>query len=420
MAQRFWLIRANRVINRMGSPRWRRCCRGVVFGILAFLVGSYVERALPRMWVHQGLVSWAIGLAQLWLFASSLAYLAVKVVHGLEWLWELMPRPPVQVFAPASAGEFNPSLENEDAEVSEPGDAPVDVGRRKLFRYAAAAAASIPFGASIYGFASERLHYTVQRVELPIHNLPARLDGLRIVQLSDIHIGDFMPREEVRRAVAMANELEADIVMLTGDYITGSRDPLEACAAELGQLRAPLGVWACNGNHEAYAGVEAEAEAVFFRHGMRLLRQRNAELQWRGAKFNLIGVDYQKEFARLTARARMLPGVDGLVRRDIPNILLSHNPNSFPKAAELGIELSLAGHTHGGQIQIEIVDHRWSPARFMTSYVAGLYQLPTATVVEGAAASKACLYVNRGLGTIGIPIRLGAQPEISLHTLRSA
>ena len=423
MAQRFWLIRGNRVINRMGSPRWRRCCRGVLIAVLAFVTVSFLDRVLLRMWSHQGLLSWTVGFAQLWVFASSMAYLAVKLVHGLEWLWELMPKPAVQVLAPASAGEFSPSLESEDADdASVEDDAPVDVGRRRLFRYVAAAAASVPFGASIYGFASERLHYTVQHVDLPIHNLPARLDGLRIVQLSDIHIGDFMPREEVRRAVAMANELEADIAMLTGDYITGSRDPLEACATELGQLRAPLGVWACNGNHEIYAGVENETEAVFFHHGMRLLRQQNVELQWRGAKFNLIGVDYQKEFSGLTARALMLPGVEGLVRRDIPNILLSHNPNSFPKAAELGIELSLAGHTHGGQIQIEIVDHRWSPARFITSYVAGLYQLPTATVIEGpgAAASKACLYVNRGLGTIGIPIRLGAQPEISLHTLRSA
>jgi predicted MPP superfamily phosphohydrolase len=240
--------------------------------------------------------------------------------------------------------------------------------------------------------------------------------------LSDIHIGDFMPRTEVRRAVAMANELEADIAMLTGDYVTSSRDPLEDCAAELGQLRAPLGIWACNGNHEIYAEVEDEIEAVFLRHGMRLLRQQNVELHWRGAKFNLIGVDYQKEFSGLAARAQMLPGVESLVRRDIPNILLSHNPNSFPKAADLGIELSLAGHTHGGQIQIEIVDRRWSPARFITSFVAGMYQLPLATAAEvpGAAAGQACLYVNRGLGTIGIPARLGAKPEISLLTLRSA
>jgi len=108
--------------------------------------------------------------------------------------------------APAPAGEFNAAEVDSGLD-----DAPVDVGRRTLFKYAGAVAASIPFGASIYGFTSERLNYTVQRVELPIHNLPAPLDGLRIVQLSDIHIGDFMPREELRRAVAMANELEADV-----------------------------------------------------------------------------------------------------------------------------------------------------------------------------------------------------------------
>jgi hypothetical protein len=440
MAQRFWLNHANRIINRMGSSRWRRGCRGLVIAILGFVIVSFADRIFLRNFPRSGLVSWAMGLSQLWLFASSMAYLAVKLVNALEWFWGLLPQPRVPVLAPAAAGGCNaplhPSTRNHGARRGPRGmgshgragvdaglgDAPENAGRRKLFQYAAMAAACIPFGASIYGFASERLHYTVQRVELPIHHLPAPLNGLRIVQLSDIHIGDFMPREEVRRAVAMANELEADVAMLTGDYVTGSRDPLEDCAAELGQLRAPLGIWACNGNHEIYAGVEDETAAVFLRYGMRLLRQQNVELQWRGAKFNLIGVDYQKEFAGLRARAQILPGVESLMRRDIPNILLSHNPNSFPKAAELGIELSLAGHTHGGQIQIEIVDHRWSPARFMTSYVAGLYQLPMASVVEGpgATASKACLYVNRGLGTIGIPARFGVKPEISLLTLRSA
>ncbi len=408
MAQRFWLNHANRIINRMGSSRWRRWCRGLVITILGFVIVSFADRIFLRSFPRSGLVSWAMGLSQLWLFTSSIAYLAVKLVNALEWFWGLLPKPRAPVLAPAAAGECNASLHpgtrnhgraGVDAGL---GDAPEDAGRRKLFQYAAMAAACLPFGASVYGFASERLHYTVQRVELPIHRLPAPLDGLRIVQLSDIHIGDFMPREEVRRAVAMANELEADVAMLTGDYVTGSRDPLEDCAAELGQLRVPLGIWACNGNHEIYAGVEDEIEAVFLRYGMRLLRQQNVELQWRGAKFNLIGVDYQKEFAGLRARAPMLPGVESLMRRDIPNILLSHNPNSFPKAAELGIELSLAGHTHGGQIQIEIVDHRWSPARFMTSYVAGLYQLPMASVVAGPGATA----------SEGVPLR---QPRIGNH-----
>ena len=121
----------------------------------------------------------------------------------------------------------------------------------------------------------------------------------------------------------------------------------------------------------------------------------------------------------------------------MPNILLSHNPNSFNRAAELGIELSLAGHTHGGQIQVEILDHRLSPARFITDYIAGLYQRPLFAPApnERAAASSrkfspslfppqssslAHIYVNRGLGTVGAPVRLGVPPEISLLVLRTA
>jgi len=123
----------------------------------------------------------------------------------------------------------------------------------------------------------------------------------------------------------------------------------------------------------------------------------------------------------------------------MPNILMSHNPNSFNRAAELGIELTLSGHTHGGQIQVEILDHRLSPARFITDYVAGLYQRPMfAPAPNDRAASAsafdknreslfpnrstalASIYVNRGLGTVGAPVRLGVPPEITLLTLRRA
>jgi predicted MPP superfamily phosphohydrolase len=113
----------------------------------------------------------------------------------------------------------------------------------------------------------------------------------------------------------------------------------------------------------------------------------------------------------------------------MPNILLSHNPNAFPRAAELGIELTLAGHTHGGQVTVEILDRRFSPARFLTRYIAGPFERPlgAAAVLEdeqawaAASASPASLlYVNRGLGTIFAPLRLGVPPEISLFKLRRA
>jgi predicted MPP superfamily phosphohydrolase len=162
---------------------------------------------------------------------------------------------------------------------------------------------------------------------------------------------------------------------------------------------------------------------------MKLLRQENAEVRWRGGAFNLIGVDYQRQLDSEQNRAPMLIGAEPLVRGDIPNILLSHNPNSFPRAAELGIELSLAGHTHGGQVRVEILDYRWTPAEFFTPYVAGDFHRPLRSSSRFSdedvfstpgfqQLSSSTLYVNRGLGTIGAPVRLGVPPEITLITLR--
>ena len=262
-----------------------------------------------------------------------------------------------------------------------------DASRRTLFRYAAYLAGSLPFIAATYGFAAGRLRYTIERVDVPIANLPPELDGLRIAQLSDIHIGDYMPPHEIARAVAMANELQPDISFVTGDFVSSEGDPLDACINELAKLRAPLGVWGCNGNHEIYAGVEDEAERLFREKGMRLLRARNEVIEHKGARFNLLGVDYQRDHMVSGERTGpMLTEIQHLVRRDMPNILLSHNPNSFPRAAELGIELSLAGHTHGGQIKVEIVDHNITPARLISPFVAGLYRLPMASCRHNASS----------------------------------
>jgi predicted MPP superfamily phosphohydrolase len=249
------------------------------------------------------------------------------------------------------------------------------------------------------------------------------------VQLSDIHIGSYMSVSDVRRVVDMSNDLVADLAVVTGDFLTGAGDPLEDCIRELSRLRAPLGVWGCNGNHEIYAEAEAVAAKLFARHGMELLRRESVELVRHSQRFNLIGVDYQRPRDIDDRPLAMLDGVEPLVRRDMPNILLSHNPNAFPRAAELGIELTLAGHTHGGQVKIEILDRTLSPARFLTPYIAGRFKRPLGASEKlgdeqawSAAPTRpaSLLYVNSGLGTIFAPVRLGVPPEISLFTLRRA
>jgi predicted MPP superfamily phosphohydrolase len=434
LSQRFWYRAIWRITSHWGRVSFRVGARLIYVCLLLLTIVSIAEGlTLGRKGVmpHSSMTTVLTGL---WFFSTFFAYLAVKTVHTLERLWRWLHAEIVKHAEPAQREAASSSAASESPETVP------DPSRRYFFRAATAAAGAAPFLGAMYGFAAERLNYQVRRVEIPIPNLPSALDGMKIVQISDIHLSGYMSRTQVGRAVDMANDLGADLAVVTGDLITGMGDPIADCVDEIRHLRAPLGIWGCNGNHEIYARAEDEAVDLFAQAGMRLLRQHNAQISFKGAQFNLIGVDYQRERSSKGQRQQTLSNVEPLVRRDMPNILLSHNPNSFNRAAELGIELSLAGHTHGGQIQVEILDHRLSPARFITDYIAGLYQrplfapAPTDRASSVASASRkfspslfppqssamAHIYVNRGLGTVGAPVRLGVPPEISLIVLRSA
>ena len=396
-------MRAWSWIGSFSNSNWRFGLHAVLIALAAMLLATVLDPLLGHGVSRLSSGSFNLGkslttITRLWMVASFFGFLAVESVGAIEWVTNVAAR--LLPHSGAIAGGFSPS-------------------RRTFFQYAAVLAGGFPFFAATYGFAAGRLRYTIERVDVPVANLPAELDGLRIAQLSDIHIGDYMPPLEIARAVTMANDLQPDISFVTGDFVSSEGDPLDACITELSRLRAPLGVWGCNGNHEIYAGVEDEAERLFREKGMRLLRAQCAVVEHNGARFNLLGVDYQRD--HMTSgepTGPMLHEIEALIRHDMPNILLSHNPNSFRRAAELGVELSLAGHTHGGQVKFEIVDHSVSPARLITPFVAGLYRLPIAR--NGNGSQKAALYVNRGLGTFGFPVRIGVPPEITLLTLRQA
>jgi hypothetical protein len=425
LSQRYWFARAWRFAERIDNPGWRKGIRGALIAALAAIALVALTAAGRNIWGGVSRGSWWWAFFGLWLTSSIISYLFIKIIAGAEWLWKhLRKSPPVKPILPAAQPAFSASAAPSES---------INHSRRYFFQAAGVIAGAVPFVSGVYGFVAERFRFDVREVEIPVANLPPALDGLRITQLSDIHIGSYMPVAQVRRAVGLANELKGDLVVVTGDFVTGRRDPLEDCITELSRLRAPLGVWGCNGNHEIYARVEEKSAELFQKFGMKLLRQENAEVRWNGSAFNLLGVDYQRQHDAENNPSPMLVGVKPLVRRDVPNILLSHNPNSFPKAAELGIELSLAGHTHGGQVRVEILDYRWSPADFFTPYVAGLYKRPLFApserneneIVVSRPANHlqpltSSIYVNRGLGTIGAPVRLGVPPEITIITLRRA
>jgi len=434
LSQRFWYRALWRMTSHWGRNSLRIGTRAAYVLMLLLVIVTTAEgfsRGHGRIVPHGSMITVFTGL---WFSSALFAYLAVKAVHSLERCWRWLHT------VAAKRVVSSPQAGTEASSPSLPAETVADPGRRYFFRAATAAAGAAPFLGAMYGFAAERLNYRVRRVEIPISNLPAALDGMQIVQLSDIHLSGYMSRSEVRRAVHMANDLGADLAVVTGDLITGIGDPIADCVDELRNLHAPLGIWGCNGNHEIYARAEDEAASLYAQAGMRLLRHEHAQINFKGAYFNLIGVDYQRERTSTGQRQKTLANVATLVRRDMPNILLSHNPNSFNRAAELGIELSLAGHTHGGQIQVEILDHRLSPARFITDYIAGLYSRPLFAPAPNERASSvasasrtfspslfaapsspmAHIYVNCGLGTVGAPVRLGVPPEITLLVLRSA
>ena len=254
-----------------------------------------------------------------------------------------------------------------------------------------------------YGVFIERSQLVLREQKLEIPGLPADLDGVRLVQLTDIHLSPFLSKAVLERAVAMANETRAQVALVTGDLITTRRDPLDDCLQALGGLRADAGVFGCMGNHEVYARSQEYTEREGARRGLLFLRQAARPLRFGNATLNLAGVDYQNR------RKRYLEGAEKMIVPGAFNVLLSHNPDVFRVAARQGYPLTISGHTHGGQVRTEILHEDLNIARFYTPYVDGVYR-------EGAAS----IFVSRGIGTIGIPVRIGAPPEVALlHLCRA-
>ncbi|HEV2729378.1 MAG TPA: metallophosphoesterase, partial [Terriglobales bacterium] len=243
--------------------------------------------------------------------------------------------------------------------------------------------------------------------------LPKSFDGFRIAQLSDIHMGPFTTEDYIRRCVAITNGLKPDLIALTGDYITWDPGLERRVVSVLAGLRAPHGVFGCLGNHEEESDTEEYVSSLFTAQGIRILRQERMPIRLGGEELNLIGIDcprtqseqdgeeeYRRDVNRRLPRQLVVP--------DTVNILLSHEPSMFvfDRAAELGIDLILAGHTHGGQLALEFVHRGLNISHLLYRYTSGWYEK------DGSQ-----LYVNRGIGTIGFPIRLGARPEITLLEL---
>ncbi len=283
-------------------------------------------------------------------------------------------------------------------------DPPADPARRLVLARAVAGSAAVVAG-SATAFATRRAFGPAQVTEVPVvlERLPPALSGLTIAQITDLHVGPTIREKEVRRVVEQTNGLGADVIAITGDLVDGSVAQLGHIVAELGKLQARHGVFFVTGNHEYYSGA-AQWTAMLRRLGIRVLSGERVAIGDAGASFDLAGMDDWREVAG-GDHPGGYPGAlrDALAGRDPERslVLLQHQPRDMDAAVASGVELQISGHTHGGQIV---------PFNLLVSlaypYVAGLYR-------HRCAAGTGQIFVSRGTGFWGPPMRLGAPPEIA-------
>jgi predicted MPP superfamily phosphohydrolase len=273
-------------------------------------------------------------------------------------------------------------------------------------------AVALGYGSIFWGYAVGQRRVEVDRVELPLPGLPPALEGLRVAQISDLHIGHQLRAPLLRELLAQVNALEPDLIVITGDVFDFDPSFIEEGCRELAALDAPLGVFAVLGNHDVYTGVEAVAKGLNEWTRIRVLRDEWTTVELAGAELALAGVeDPGSGWSEKDSTHAALARLAGELPAELPRLLLVHRPSYFADAARLGFPLALAGHTHGGQIALPAPGQHHNVSRLISRWTRGLFR---------DESTGALLYVNRGLGVAGPPVRLNCTREISLHRLIAA
>ena len=272
--------------------------------------------------------------------------------------------------------------------------------------WAGGASVALGFGSVLWGTSVGHYRVRVDRVELPARRFSARHRELRIAQISDLHIGPLLRPERVGEFVERVHRLEPDLIMITGDLFDFDGSYVDAGCAELGQLRARHGVFAVLGNHDVYTGTDVVAGGIERHTSIRLLRNEWDPLEIDGSVMVLAGIeDPGQGWTERESESPALKRIADEIPAELPSLLLAHRPSYFEQAARLGFSVVLSGHTHGGQVALPFA-HHYNPSRLIADQTRGVFHSRGST-----------LYVSRGIGMAGLPLRINCPREIALLRL---
>lgn len=381
LAQGYLFVHIRRAIKSLPVSGRFKSVAAVLVGIAIFVLFSannhFMFNPVTPAWPLEKAQVILLYASAIWTFGSILSAIVLLVVHFAGLLGRTAARTFHRVRRPV-----------------EP--TPCNRGRRRFLEAGVFGLAAAPFAFMGYGAVLADKQFEVRELALPFGI------SMRVVQLTDIHAGITMTREEIRRLANLVIGLQPDLFVLTGDYISNSMMFLPGCLEEMARVRAPFGTFASLGNHEHWYGQLDNIRSIFSRSGIPLLLNAHEIVRCARGDFAVAGIDDLRSGTPDLNAA--LQGLDA----GFPTILLSHRPEIFPTAAARGISLTLSGHYHGGQVKLSLPTGDFSLANLVTPYPEGLYR---------SEASN--LYVSCGIGTTFAPVRLNVPPEITLLSLNA-
>lgn len=289
----------------------------------------------------------------------------------------------------------------------------VDLSRRKFVRYATMGISTYAFAGATYGMLKHD-SYEIDHKNITIENLPPELRGTTITLLSDIHAGQYMNEKEMREYADVINSLESDIVCIPGDFVNFESRDIHMLTSAFRDVKAKHGIYGSLGNHDFFQDADYVAGALNNESPIQLMRNEHRVINIKGKKLYMLGIDdTQSSGARMDEVLKYYGAMDDYLKNNdpefanSPKVLLCHKPYGFDTLAAKEIDLVLSGHTHGGQVvPLKFGSFNLSFAATVSKYIEGIYKI-----------GKSNMYVSRGIGSVGLPIRINCPPEITKITL---